>query len=260
MNNTEVAYRIRQDIIRLAIEAKTGHIASGLSFVEIISVIFNDFQDPANSKFPHHFILSKGHGAIAYYAALRVFEVITEDVFMSYEKPESRLTTFPTEPYLPGLTFASGSLGHGLGVACGTALSQKMEGKSEKSFCILSDGEIQEGAIWEGVLFAAHNKLSNLVVFVDGNKLQAIDKVENVNTVNFMKMFEAAGWCIQSIDGHDVNEIRKAIDRCSSKLPNIIYADTVKGKGVSFMENSLDWHYFGLHGEFIDMAKKEVGL
>lgn len=260
METIEVAKEIRKQIIRISLESGTGHISSGLSFTDILAVIFNEFRHLEDGKFDNHFVLSKGHGAIAYYAALKVFDLISDDIFLSYEKNNAKLTTFPTEPYLGGLDFASGSLGHGLGVATGFALNDKIEKSENLTFCILSDGEMQEGSIWEAALFASHHKLSNLIAFIDANKLQAIDHVSNVNDISYGDGFKGLGWSVSEVDGHDLSQIKQAITGRSVDKPNLIVANTIKGKGVSYMENSLKWHYLGLKDEFSDKAKAEVGL
>lgn len=260
----EISSRIRQEIVRVSEKSGTGHISSGLSYTDILSVIMLKYQNAfdSNQSFLHDFVLSKGHGAISYYAALRVFDLISVEEFLSYETNGSKLTTFPTDPFYRGLNFSSGSLGHGLGVLCGLALANKMDGKSNiLSFGVLSDGEIQEGSIWEAFMFAGQNKLSNLVVFIDGNKLQAMDKVKDVLDLDFVKAVAELGWQTSVIDGHNFEEIDSTVEKSiKSDKPNLIYANTIKGKGISFMENSLEWHYLGLSGEYLEKAKSEVNL
>lgn len=250
------ANQIRKKIIQLAEISGAGHIASGLSMVEIFHAIFN-VASPIDSN--NKLCLSKGHGGIVLYAMQNLLGVISDSEIQSFQKNGSRLTAFPTEPYFKGLTFSSGSLGHGLGVATGVALGKKLKAEEGKSIVVLSDGELQEGSIWEAIIFAAHHQLNNLICIIDKNNLQAIDRVENVSSFNLKNSISGFGWNVIEIDGHDSSKIAEAIKSSdNSNGPTCIICATIKGKGISFMENSIEWHYLGLQGEYLDLAKSEV--
>lgn len=247
---------VRRKIIQMAELTGSGHISSGLSIVEILIAIFKEEKVIERGKF----ILSKGHGGIALYAIQNLLGFISDEEITTFQKNYSPLTTFPTDPFVRGLDFSSASLGHGLGVASGFALSNKLMGRSCPIYCLLSDGEIQEGSIYEAALFAGHKNLTDLRVLVDSNKIQAIDRVENVAPQNVGALFESLGWSVEIVDGHNVDQIADSLRRNTEGKPNCIICNTTKGKGVSFMENSIEWHYLGLNSEYLDLAKSEVGI
>lgn len=255
---------IRKNIVDVAIRCKKGHVASALSMVEILVVLFYRVMDirKVGGKVVNRdrFVLSKGHGAMSLYSVLNHRGFIKVDLPNEYHRDNSLFTSFPSEPFLPGLDFASGSLGHGLSVASGMALSMKNDKKKNKVYCIISDGECQEGSTWEAALFAGCHKLDNLVLILDFNKLQAMGSVADILTLSPLKeKWEAFGFSVHLADGHDVKSLLSAFESAKkSSKPSIIIADTVKGKGISFMEDTLCWHYLPLTGNFAKAALEET--
>jgi transketolase len=257
----EAARKIRNLTIKIAEKSGTGHIASGLSMADILACLyFSEMRFGDGNAEADHFVLSKGHGAISLYATLSLKGFIDFDVVTEYHRLGSTMTSFPSEPFYRGLDFASGSLGHGASVSCGLALAAKLDSSNKRVYCIVSDGECQEGAIWEAALFAGHHQLDNLTVVVDYNKLQALGKVGDIVTLEpFADKWRSFGWDTIPVDGHDVAALTNAFEKTSNK-PKCIIADTIKGKGVSFMEGDLNWHYLPLKGEYLGKALLETSL
>ena len=240
----DISKIIRKKIIYLSYKAKTAHLASSLSCVDIIVVIYEKFlKFNENKKENNIFILSKGHAATALYSILNYKKIITDKLFESYSKKDSILEEHPTHN-IPGVSVTTGSLGHGLSVGCGIALGFKIKKLKNKVYVLLSDGECNEGSVWEAVLFASSNKLNNLIVIVDYNKWQATGKTKNIlNLGDLKKKFQTFGFNSRDVNGHNFNQIIKNLKNTSLKKPLVIIAHTIKGKGVTFMEDDNNWHY-----------------
>ena len=233
--------KIRRSIIKYAYSSQCSHLGSNLSIVDILTVLYNKFLIVKKNSF----ILSKGHACLALYCVLKEKKYISDKTLKTFGKNNSLLMSHTTHK-VKGIDLSTGSLGHGLPVASGIALANKINKKNNKTFVILSDGELDEGSNWEALLFSAHHKLSNLVVIIDYNKIQSIDAVKNtINLEPISRKFKSFGCEVKKIDGHNFDQIVKAINTKSLK-PLVIIANTIKGKGVRFMENSVLWHYKSL--------------
>ena len=235
---------IRKKVIYLSYKAKTAHLASSLSCVDIVVTIYENFLKFSKNKTSNHtFILSKGHAAMTLYSVLYYKKLISKKTFESYAQKGSILEEHPTHN-IPGVNVATGSLGHGLSVGCGLALSFKLKKKKNKVFVLLSDGECNEGSVWEALLFASANKLNNLIIIIDYNKWQATGRTSEIlNLGNLRKKLESFGFQSREINGHNFNHINKSFKIKSQKKPLAVIAHTIKGKGVSFMEDDNNWHY-----------------
>ena len=233
------AKEIRRDIVDMVYHAGSGHPGGSLSCADIMTVLFHEKMKEDEDKF----ILSKGHCVPTYYACLASIGKIPHEDLITFRKIDSYLEGHPSNK-INGIDVSSGSLGQGLSVANGMAIAKKLDKASGKVYCILGDGEIEEGQIWEAAMTANKYALNNVVAFVDYNGLQIDGSVEEVKGVTNLKdKFEAFGWSVQEIDGHDIQAIIDAIDNTNdSEKPNVIIAKTIKGKGVSFMENQVGWH------------------
>jgi transketolase len=207
------------------------------------------------------FILSKGHGGAALYAVLAECGFFPMDWLDTFYQNGSRLAGHITHAGIPGVELSTGSLGHGLSVGAGMALAAKRDGKAHRVFVMLSDGECDEGSVWEPILFAPHHKLDNLIVIVDYNKIQSLGSVKEVLDLEpFAGKWRAFGWAVCEIEGHDVDVIESTLSRLPFEegRPSCIIAHTVKGKGVKFMENDLLWHYRSPQGEEFTAALAEL--
>jgi transketolase len=246
----------------MVLKSGSGHIASALSLVEIISVLFNKFLsysnlDQWNLKDRDHFVLSKGHGSLSLYSSLYELGFISVKDINEYLTDGSSYTAFPCSNIPPGIDFASGSLGHGLSVGAGIAYGKMLQDSDKFTYVVLSDGECQEGSIWEAAQFAGHHILSKLVAIVDMNKFQAMGEVSHIiNQETIIDRFKSLGFCVSEADGHDIEALSRSIESVKeSETPGIVFAHTIKGKGVSFMENKIEWHYLPVD---IDLAKKAL--
>jgi len=245
----KIAAKLRIEVIKMLKEAKSGHPGGSLSACEIITTLyFKEMNiDSTNPNWPERdrFVLSKGHGAPILYAALAEKVYFLKEELMKLRKIDSMLQGHPDMKGTPGVDMTTGSLGQGLAAANGMALAGKLDNKKYRVYALLGDGEVQEGIIWEAAMLAAHYKLDNLTVFLDHNGLQ-IDglnrEVMNIEPID--EKFKAFGWHVINIDGHNFQEIIDAIEEAKNTKgkPTIIIAKTVKGKGVSFMENKYEWH------------------
>jgi len=258
------ARRIREHALHMVHRANASHIGTGLSMTDILAVLYDGVArvDPKNPRAPDRdrVILSKGHGAAAFYAALAeagFFEASRLDTFCQ----DGSALAGHVSHHVPGVDFSTGSLGHGLSLGCGVALGFKRDRKPGRAFVILSDGECDEGSIWEAALFAPHHGLDNLVAIVDYNKIQSFGTVKEVLDLEpFADKWAAFRWNVQSIDGHDHAAIAEAFAKVPLEAgkPSVIIAHTVKGRGVSFMEDKLLWHYRSPSKEQLDQAVAEV--
>ncbi len=264
-NHEIVAKELRKRIIKTSSKAKIPHLGSCLSCIDLLVFLYWSILD-INPNNPNdlnrdRFLLSKGHGAPA------LFQVLAERGFFPIKKldefgqPGSVFHEHPPKPgYIPGVEAATGSLGHGLPIALGMALAAKISKKNYKCYALLSDGECNEGSIWEAAMLAPSLELSNLTVIIDFNKWQATGRSKEImNLEPLDKKWDSFGWNVQEINGHDFLDIRKAFSNLrNSKRPNAIIAHTVKGKGVSFMEDNNNWHYRTPNLEELELALKEL--
>jgi transketolase len=250
-------------ILRMITDAKGSHISPALSMVELLTVLYNKIMryDSGRPLSPDRdrFLLSKGHGSAALYVTLADRGFFDVKELATFIKAGSKLGGHPEMQKAPGIEISAGSLGHGLPIANGIALFAKRSGASFATYCLLGDGECQEGSVWEGALFAAHHKLDNLTVIVDNNGLQISGKVKDiVNLDPLAEKWNAFGWHAIEIDGHDMQQVYAAFRAPSHGKPKAILARTVKGKGVSFMEGERQWHSMLPNPEELKKAMEEV--
>jgi len=258
------AVGIRRDILKMLHAAGSGHPGGSLSMVEILISLYYDIMnvDPAKHDWRGRdkFVLSKGHGCPALYAVLADRGFFPKEELMTLRKLGSRLQGHP-QLGLPGLEISSGSLGQGLSVAVGFALADRMDGVDARVFCMVGDGETNEGQIWEAAMTAAHYKLDNLCCIVDRNKLQ-IDGLccEVMDLGKYRDKWESFGWRVTEVDGHDFEQLTKAFNEMKDVKgqPQLVLAHTVKGKGVSFMENKAEWHGVAPKDEELERALGEL--
>lgn len=245
----ETAKQLRRDIISMLAEAGSGHPGGSLSIADIITYLYYEEMrvDPQNPAWPDRdrFVLSKGHGAPALYAALAGRGFFPREELLRLRKINSPLQGHPDMKKVPGVDMSTGSLGQGVSAAVGMALAGKLDKKDYYVFAVLGDGEIEEGQVWEAAMAAAHYRLDNLIAFLDHNGLQIDGPVTDVMSPEPVEdKFRAFGWHVERINGHSLSEIARAVEAAKkvNDKPTMIIADTVKGKGVSFMENQVGWH------------------
>jgi transketolase len=234
------ARSIRRAFLRMHYDAKSGHIGTGLSDIDLLTCIYGVWLRPQDV-----FILSKGHGASSLYATLHHYGRLTSDDLGTYYKDGTLLPAHPAARAHAAIPAATGSLGHGLPIAAGIAYAHRhVHATDARVACLVSDGECDEGSVWEAALFAAHHRLDNLTVIVDANGLQGFGRTSDVmNLEPFAAKWESFGFRTSEIDGHDLPQIAAALEKPGDVRPHCIVARTTKGKGVRFMENRLEWHY-----------------
>ena len=261
-----LARTIRIHSLRMIHSAKSSHIGSCLSMAELLAVIYGRFLriDPARPDWPDRdrFILSKGHACAILYAALAEAGFFPTSWLRTFYQNGSPLAGHITHTGIPGVEASTGSLGHGLPLACGMALAGKRDARPYRVLTLLSDGECDEGSTWEAMLFAGHHQLENLVVIVDYNKIQSIGSVTEVLDLEpFAEKWRTCRWSVREIDGHDLPEIERTLRELPflAGSPSCIIAHTVKGKGISFMEDKLLWHYRSPSDEDLQKALAELG-
>ncbi|HLR34473.1 MAG TPA: transketolase [Tissierellales bacterium] len=261
-----IANNLRVNIINMLYEAQSGHPGGSLSACEILTALyFKEMKvDPENPNWDERdrFILSKGHGSPVLYSALAERGYFPKEELNSFRKINSMLQGHPDMKDIPGVDMTTGSLGQGISAASGTALAGKLDRKDYRVYGLVGDGEVQEGIVWEMAMFAAHYKLDNLTVFLDHNGLQIDGKNEDIMNIEPIdEKFKAFGWHVITIDGHDFDEIFNAIDEAKNTKdkPTMILAKTIKGKGVSFMENQVGWHGKAPNEEEKEKALEELG-
>ena len=259
----KISTEIRKDIIRMTYNTGLvgAHIGGSLSLAEIMAVLYskaNINKDNLNNENRDRIILSKGHGVIAQYAAMKQVGIITYEDILTFKKNDSLLSAHPSMNRPQGIEFSSGSLGQGLSLGVGVCLALKRKNNlTSKVFVILGDGECNEGSVWEAVMSAAHYNLNNLIVIVDKNKFQYDGNTFDImNMDNLEGKFKSFNWDVVTVNGHNCNEIFGAINKVHYK-PLAIIADTVKGKGVSFIENDYKWHNHRLTDVQYEQAMKE---
>ena len=256
---------VRRNIVKMVNASKSGHPGGSLSAADILTYLYFEEMkvDPANAKAKDrdYFVLSKGHAAPVLYATLAERGFFPEEDLITLRKINSKLQGHPDSKKVPGVDVSTGSLGQGISNAVGIALSAKFDKSPSRVYALLGDGELQEGLVWEAFMAAAHYKLSNLVAFIDFNGLQIDGKNEDVMTITPLdKKFEGFGWNVLTIDGHSFEEIAEALKTAKNVTdkPTVIIAKTVKGKGVSFMENNAGWHGTAPNDEQKDLALAEL--
>ena len=257
-----LSYNVRKIILEQSKRANVGHIGSALSIADIIAALYEnvlripDPDDPERDRF----ILSKGHAALALYAMLFLKGWITKEELNTYCGDNSLLGTHP-EYALRGIDFSTGSLGMGLSVGAGSALAARLHRSNRRVFVLISDAECNEGSTWESVMFAAHHHLSNLFTVIDLNGQQAFGYTDQVLSLTPMaERWRAFNWDVHEVDGHDIEDITQTITRIDTATgkPHVLIAHTTFGKGVSYMENQIKWHYLPMTDEEYKQALKEI--
>ncbi|MFZ2957941.1 MAG: transketolase [Candidatus Ozemobacteraceae bacterium] len=255
-------HAIRRIIIEQSMRAHVGHIGSALSIADIIAALFFRVLRPSLPRHPDRdrFILSKGHAALALYAALFLQSRISREELEGFSGNDTLLGTHP-EHFLEGVDFSSGSLGQGLSIAAGAALAARMQHSKRRIYALISDAECNEGAIWEAAMFAAHHHLSNLVCIIDLNGQQAFGKTRDVLDLSEMdSRWRSFGWDVHTLGGNDEEQLSKVMQALNyeSGPPHLLVAKTTFGKGVSFMENQIKWHYWPLSDAEFHQAIHEL--
>ena len=260
-----LANRIRQDVVRMAHRTHASHIGAAMSVTDVIAVLYGGVAkvfpgDPMNPR-RDRIVLSKGHAGMAVYAALAESGFFPREELNRYYSDGSVYSGHVSHKGVPGVELSTGSLGQGVCVACGMALSGKMRHEGHRVYAIIGDGENEEGSVWEMALFAAHQKLSNFTVVVDHNKMQAMGFCDQeVGMGELASKWGSFGWHVVEVaDGNDHAQLAVALGDVDVERPTVVIAHTVKGKGVSFMENNLLWHYRDPQGEFYERAIRELG-
>jgi len=256
-----LAKNIRKTSLQMVSKAGASHIGSALSIADILAVLYSDIMefDPANQSYKDRdrLILSKGHACVSLYAALHHVGMIPNEEILTYGQDFSNLMSHISHK-AKGVEFSTGSLGHGLPFGLGKAMAAKVNGEKWRTFIIAGDGEMQEGSNWEALMFAAHHNVKNLTLIIDANNLQSLTTVDKTLAIEpLQQKIEAFGWECSDIDGHNHKQIREALSKLTPK-PNCIIARTTKGKGVSYMENQVAWHYKCPTPEELKIALTEI--
>jgi transketolase len=260
-----IARQVRRHVVRMTANARSSHVGSALSIADILTVLYfrtlKVFPDDPWQEDRDRFILSKGHACTALYATLALRGFFPKEVLDTYCANGTSLPGHSTMHCVPGVEVSTGSLGHGLSLGCGLALAAKRAGGQHRVVVLLSDGECDEGSTWEAALFAGHHRLDNLTAIVDFNRIQAFGNTTDIlNLEPFADKWTAFGWEAKSVDGHDLTALETELTPlpfCPGK-PGLLVARTVKGKGVSFMENTLAWHYKSPNPAELEAALKEL--
>ena len=256
----------RKNILKMVYNAQSGHIGGAMSAVELLTVLYHKCMNicpkwtkDENFANRDRFVLSKGHASSVLYSVLSQLGYFPKEELMTFRLFGSRLQGHPV-PVCPGIDVATGSLGQGLSVACGMAMGLKLDKNPAKVFCLMGDGELQEGSVWEAFMHCTHQKLDNIIAIIDRNRLQIDGCTENVKSLDPLDAkLKAFNWDVIEIDGHDIKAVYDAIEKAkNSDKPVAILADTVKGKGVSFMENNAGWHGKAPNKEDFERAMTEL--
>lgn len=267
MDETDKIKKLKKKIFITAYKAGAAHLASSFSVIDLLYVLYckkiigYDIQNPWAAE-RDRLILSKGHACLALYVILNEVGMITDEELNSFCQPGSHLGGEPKLGAAPGIEASTGSLGHGLSFGTGIAMASKMNRYNNKVYVILGDGECQEGSVWEAAMSAANFKLNNLIVIVDDNRLQAMDSVDAIMGIKSWKeKWEAFGFDVSEIDGHDLDEIEETFKNIEdNNKPKLIISHTVKGHGISFMENVPIWHFRMPNEEELEIVKKELDI
>jgi transketolase len=261
----KIAIQNRKNVLRLMKASRMGHIGGALSAIDIITALYFKIMrvDPQNPDWPQRdrFVLSAGHKCLALYATLAEKGFFSHEILDTYGALCSKLGGHPDMYKVPGVETNTGALGHGLSIAGGMAMGYQMDGLDAKVYVVMGDGELAEGSNWEAAAAASHHKLDNLLVFVDRNHLQISGPTVDVMSYEPLdKRWQAFGWSVREIDGHDMKQIvENATDIPFEKdKPSVIIADTVKSKGLSFLENKVEYHYWKASDEDLEIAEREL--
>jgi len=262
----EIAITVRQEIVKMTSNAKSGHLGGSLSCVDIlVALYFHQLNhNPRNPSWPgrDRFVLSKGHAAPALYGTLALSGYFPKEELSTFRNINSRLQGHPDNKKTPGVEISTGSLGQGLAVAVGMALGFKLAGKNNQVYALVGDGELDEGEIWEAAMFASHYKIVNITVLVDRNHGQNDGRTEEVMSIEPLAVkWSAFDWSVLEVDGHNIKNILDVLDRSmeNRSKPIVIIAETVKGKGISFVEGNNDYHAKPLPKELVAQAIAELG-
>lgn len=263
MTSKELAKKLRRHAVEMAHYSGESHVASALSICDIVAVLYNDvlriFPDDPRNTTRDRFVLSKGHACSAVYAALAETGFFPVDELDRQCQDGARLSGHITCTDVPGVEVSTGSLGHGCCMAAGMALNGKLKHEDYRVYVLVGDGECDEGSVWEMALFSRQYKLGNLCVIVDCNKMQAMGYCTDIaDHLSLAEKWKAFGWEVIEIDGHSHSALQAAFKDLKQDVPTCVIAHTIKGKGVSFMENNLLWHYRDPQGEYFDNALKEL--
>ncbi|MDR7031661.1 transketolase [Mesorhizobium sp. BE184] len=261
----QLAAYVRLHALQMTHLGRSSHVGSAFSIADILAVLYADVLDVSSDdpkrQNRDRFILSKGHSGAALYATLAECGFMAVDYLKNHYQNGSVLSGHISHKGVPGVELSTGSLGHGLSVGAGMALSAKLKGEKHRVFVLMSDGECDEGSVWEALLLASHRRLDNLVAVIDYNKLQSLASVQDTLALEpFNAKLTAFGWTVHEVDGHDHSSLREAFS-LESKVagkPTVVLAHTTKGKGVSFMENKVLWHYRTAQGEEYENAVAEL--
>jgi len=265
LDTRELASRIRIHALRMTSGGGSSHIGSVFSMADILAVLYGEILrvDPSNPQWKDRdrFILSKGHAGAGVYAALAERGFFPIEKLASHNRDGSDLSGHVSHKGVPGVELSTGSLGHGLPVGTGMAYASMLDGASHRVFVLLSDGECDEGSNWEAILFGSHHRLDDLIVIVDYNKVQSLKPVpDTLGLEPFADKWRSFGWSVAEVDGHDHDELRHVFSSLPLEAgkPTCVIAHTVKGKGVSFMEHSVLWHYRTAKGDEFAAAEREL--
>tara|TARA_B100001179_G_scaffold215399_1_gene185578 strand:- start:1354 stop:2169 length:816 start_codon:yes stop_codon:yes gene_type:complete len=264
-NSKELSKNIRLNAVRMVNRGGSSHIGSVLSIADILAVLYADIMK-YNAEKPKwdgrdRFILSKGHAGAGVYAVLAECGFFEKAKLMDHCQNGSVFSGHVSDKSIPGVELSTGALGHGLPVGSGIALAAKLDNKQHHIFVLMSDGELNEGSNWEAFLFSAHHQLSNLTAIIDRNRLQSLRSTElTVKLEPLVEKFIAFGWNVLEIDGHDHQSLKENLNVRDRYMPTVIIANTIKGKGVSFMENEVEWHYRTPLDEFFKQAIRELEI
>ena len=249
MNSKKLSHRVRKIIIEIVYKAQASHIGSALSIIDILSVLYtnilNVFPEEPEHPSRDRFILSKGHACVGVYTVLAECGFFDKKMLSTYGENNSILMHHISHK-VPGVEFSTGSLGHGLPFGVGKSLAAKKRDETWTTYVLMSDGEMQAGSNWEALLFATHHKLDNLIAIIDYNNLQSLSTVDDTLSIRPLNdKLKSFGWHVLEVDGHDHNALKECFEeaRLLKNKPISIIANTIKGKGVSFMENKVEWHY-----------------
>lgn len=263
LKSEELAWKIRRRGVDMVHRAHASHIASILSCADIMAVLYSDVlkYDCNNPQWSERdrLVLSKGHSGVALYVALAGAGFFPESVLDTYGQDGSVLSCHISHKGVSGVELSTGSLGHGVCVACGMALDGKLKKKDYRVYAVIGDGECNEGSVWEMAMLAAENELNNFTVVIDKNGMQAMGFTKDIIKMdNMSERWQAFGWQVLEVDGHDHGALRSAFGMQSISAPCVIIADTIKGHGISFMENNLLWHYRDPQDEYYNIAVREL--
>ena len=265
LNSRKLAWKIRRHSVEMTHVSKGSHIGSILSVADVIAVLYAEILniDPDNPKMndSDRTILSKGHAGAAIYAALAECGFFDPKELLTHYADGSLLSGHVSHKGIPGVEFSTGALGHGLPVGAGMAMAAKKDGRKNRVFVVMGDGECDEGSVWESALIANHYRLDNLVAIVDHNKMQSLDFCDKTIELSpFSDKWKSFGWHVIEVDGHDHDQLLDALNdlESSGQKPTVIIAHTIKGKGISFMENNILWHYRTPQGDEYNLAVAEL--